>query len=240
AEAGAAEGDSAQGVASSMARCAGLQYPLESGAARATGEPSPLGDRPAIDLTKVAGEVDGAGTGDVAADAKAVDRRAALQETLDLVRVEPAADEDPDVPVAGQIQLGAQLDHQFGSDAAALGGRVHAHSPKVLAKRAGNAQALLDLITERVYQHGSHDARIDMPVERLGRGHRVAHDQDQRVGHGAGGLQVVQLRSGRCRSGSAAADDGCVVHDVGHLRMDVSRAEADHRDAASDPDAAAG
>jgi hypothetical protein len=64
--------------------------PLQSRVLGASRNAATLGDRPPVDLLEIAGEVDGAGLADRAADSKRIDRGVRGLEDLDPLLVEAA------------------------------------------------------------------------------------------------------------------------------------------------------
>ena len=114
-------------------------------------------------------------------------------------------------------------------DAATLGGRVETNAVQPIAERVGDAQRLLGLVVERVDEDDARHVRGHVAVERLGRLDRVAKDEHERVRHRAGWGEAGEARARGRRCADAAADDRRVVERVGHLGMDVARAERDDR-----------
>ena len=153
----------------------------------------------------------------------------AVLEEADALRIEAAADDDLDVAEALLVEPSAALADELRRDAAALGGSVEADAVQPIAERARDAQRLLCLVAERVDEDDARHVRRHVAVKRLGRADRVAKDEHQRVGHRAGRCEAGQARAGRRRGADTAADDRGVVERVGHVRMDVARAERDDR-----------
>src|SRR5687768_9750347 len=78
--------------------------------ARAGGQPrdpAALGDRVAVDFLQIAREVDRLRAGDIGAYGEGVDRRAGVLEDANAIRVQSAADDDPDVREARLVKSGA-------------------------------------------------------------------------------------------------------------------------------------
>ncbi len=130
----------------------------------------------------------------------------------------------------GQVEPSPYLLHQLRRHAATLRRRVEPDAPQPVAQRRGDAQCFLRLVLERVDERDAWHVRVDMPVEGFERAHGVAEDEDERVRHRAGRGQARQARARRRRRTDAAAHDAGVVHLVRHAGVNVTRAEADHRD----------
>ena len=138
---------------------------------------------------------------------------------------------------AGLVEPRADLVDEVGGDPAALGRRVEPDAVQPVAEGMRDAERLLGLVLERVDEDDPRHVRRHVPVEGQGRLDGVAEDEHQRVRHRAGRGQAGQSRSGRRRCADAAADDRGVVEDVGDVRVDVPRPEADDRIRRGDLDA---
>ena len=152
----------------------------------------------------------------------------------------PAADHDADVLVAVEVEVGADLLHQRGSDAATLGGGVEPHGLESAAHGVGDSQRLFHLVLEGVDQGDAGDVRRHVLVEQLEGRDRVADAEVEGVGAGAGGGHAREPCAEDGGAGDAAAHDRGVVHDVGHVGVDVPCAEGEDRDVARGLDALAG
>ena len=141
---------------------------------------------------------------------------------------------------AGLVESRPDLVDELGGDPATLRRRIEPDAVEPVAERVRHAKGLLGLVLERVDQDDPWHVRRHVPVEREGRLDGVAEDQHQRMGHRAGRREPGQTRAGRRRGADAAADDRGVVEDVGDVRVDVPRPEADDRLRRRDVDARPG
>src|SRR5687768_13912684 len=102
---------------------------LQTGVLRAARDATALRDRATVDLLEVAGEVDGAGLADVAADGERVDRCAGVAKDTDAVDVDPAGDDDLHGRMPGLVEPRTDLLHELGRDAAAFRRSVQPDAP---------------------------------------------------------------------------------------------------------------
>ena len=202
---------------------------LEPRALGEAGDAAALGDRRAVDHLDVAGEVDRRGAADVRADRVGVDRRAAVLEVRDPLGVQAARHDDP---ARGGSRPGRAAPAPRGPGPPVTRPRSdgvssrtpYSRSPSAWATRSASSASSLNVSTRTM--RGTSDRCADRRRAR-----------PRRCRRRSGRASAASSRSGSGRPGApprrrrahASTDNRCVVEDVGDVRMDVPRTEADHR-----------
>lgn len=83
-------------------------------------DPPPFGNRLAINLFDVSGEINRWGAGDGATDSKGIHWSTPSPKERDTGWINPAADYDPNVGKASLVEPGANFVHQFRGDSPSL------------------------------------------------------------------------------------------------------------------------
>ena len=103
--------------------------PLQPRVLGSARDPAALGDRAAVDLLQVAGEIDRGGIGDGGPDRERVDRRLRSLEVGDPIEVKASRYDDLHMLMPSLVEPGADLLDQVGGDPAAFRRSVEPHPP---------------------------------------------------------------------------------------------------------------
>ena len=132
-------------------------------------------------------------------------------------------------PRPAPSSLRPRFPHEVRRHPAALGGSVEADAPEVVTERRADAQGFLHLVMKGVHEHDTIHRAVYRRMEELRRPHGVTEHEDERVRHRAGGWQAGHPRADHRRARLTAPDYRRVLHRANRVRVDMPRAEGDHR-----------